>query len=144
MSGHDEHSAPGEHRDPREGERRADPATDPVRLIGAELERIHVDSYGTGAHRIHVYLLDDTFVLCVVDNQVTTAERTLLDHGHGEAVKTTRMAFQEAIGSTFIAVVERAVGRRVEAFISHVHLDPMFTVELFRLAPPEGRSEELE
>jgi hypothetical protein len=62
----------------------------------------------------------------------------LIDAGHGEAVKTSRMAFQEAIESTFIAVVERAVGRRVVAFVSHVHLDPLFTVELFRLAPQDG------
>jgi hypothetical protein len=27
------------------------------------------------------------------------------------------------------------ISRTVGAFISHVHLDPMFSVELFRLAP---------
>ncbi|MEA2472945.1 MAG: hypothetical protein QOE06_860 [Thermoleophilaceae bacterium] len=117
---------------------------EPTELISTELERIHQDSYGTGAHRIHTHIVGDRFVLCVVDNHVTVAERTLLDSGQGEAVKATRMAFQEAIGPTFIAVVERAVGRRVEAFVSHVHLDPMFTVEMFRLAPLEGEHEELE
>ena len=122
----------------------AEPAADPMALITRELERVHLDSYGTGAHRIHTHLVGDRFVLCVIDNEVTAAERTLLDAGKGDAVKNTRMAFQEAIESTFVAVVERAVGRRVEAFISHVHIDPMFTVELFRLAPEKGQEEELE
>jgi uncharacterized protein YbcI len=107
----------------------------PTTLIGEELERIHQESYGTGAEHIDVFIHDDRYVVCVIDNELTTAERTLLANDKGEAIRSTRMAFQEAIESTFKAVVERATGRTVESFISHVHLDPMFTLEFFRLAP---------
>jgi uncharacterized protein YbcI len=71
----------------------------------------------------------------MIDNELTPAERTLLNADKGLTVKETRMAFQEAIGPTFIAVVERALGRKVEAFVSHFNLEPIFSVELFRLAP---------
>ena len=111
------------------------PVIDPASLIASELERIHVESYGTGAHGIDVFIHDDSYVVCVIDNKVTTAEQTLLDGNQATSVRSVRMAFQEAIEPTFKAVIERATGRTVEAFISHVHLDPMFTLEFFRLAP---------
>lgn len=115
-----------------------EPETDPAALISREMERIHVESYGTGAHSIRTFLIDDSFVMCVIDNKLTTAEKTLLDGGKGETVKAMRMAYQQAIEPAFVALVERAVGRTVEAFISHVHMEPMFSVELFRLAPRSG------
>jgi uncharacterized protein YbcI len=108
---------------------------EPAELISRELERIHVESYGTGANEIRTFVLENDYVLCIVDNKLTVAEKALLEGGKGEAVKTARMAYQEAIEPTFVALIERATGRRVEAFVSHVHLDPMFTVELFRLVP---------
>lgn len=119
----------------------APPPAEPTELISRELLRIHEDSYGTGAHRVETHMVGDDYVLTVLDNDLTPAERTLLDAGHGESVRDTRMAFQAAIGSSFQAVVERATGRRVEAFVSHLHLSPMFTVELFRLAPADTAAE---
>jgi uncharacterized protein YbcI len=116
-------------------------ANDASVMISREILRIHHDSYGTAGNSCQTFIVGDQYVLVVMDNDVTTAERTLLDGGKGEAVRETRMAFQEAIESTFKAVVERATGRTVDAFISHLHLDPMFTVELFRLAPQ--RADEL-
>lgn len=112
------------------------PHTDAAELISREIERVHVESYGIGSHAIQTFLIEDSFVMCVIDNRLTTAEQTLIDGGRGDVVRATRMAYQEVIEPTFVALVERAVGRTVEAFISHVHLDPMFSVELFRLAPP--------
>jgi hypothetical protein len=52
------------------------------------------------------------------------------------AVRELREHFQQAIQSTFRAAVERATGRRVIGFASHVQLDePRFAVEVFRLEP---------
>ncbi|HEX8648439.1 MAG TPA: Na-translocating system protein MpsC family protein [Thermoleophilaceae bacterium] len=107
---------------------------DPRELIGRELVRIHEDSYGVGATGVEVFI-HDSYVVCVIQNELTTAETTLIDGGRGESVRNVRMAFQDAIDTTFRAVVERATGRTVDAFISHFHLEPMFTLEFFRLAP---------
>jgi uncharacterized protein YbcI len=101
--------------------------------ISAEILRIHEDSYGLGAHRVATHVVGD-FVFTVLDVELSRSERTLLDHGHAAAVRSNREAFQEAIGATFSAAVERVIGRRVVSFFSHMNLDPPYAIEGFRLA----------
>jgi uncharacterized protein YbcI len=118
------------------------PSTDAPTLIASELVRIHEESYGVGmSGEVDVYLIDDHYVLCVLENDLAPVERTLIDNERGEIVRSTRMAFQEAIDTAFTSAIERATGRSVDAFVSHFHLDPHFTLEFFRLAPPEGAGE---
>ena len=116
-----------------------EPRTDAPAMIAGDLVRIHEESYGVGmSGGVDVYVLDDHYVLCVLENDLAPVERTLIDNEQGEIVRSTRMAFQEAVGTSFTSAVERATGRSVEAFISHFHLHPHFTLEFFRLAPPAG------
>ena len=42
------------------------------------------------------------------------------------------------IGATFSAIVERATGRRVISFVSQMNIEPLYALEVFRLAP-DGR-----
>jgi uncharacterized protein YbcI len=102
--------------------------------ISQEIVRIHEDSYGVGVRGIATHLIDD-LVLIVMDVELTAAERTLLDGGNSKAIRTQREAYQSVIGPTFSAVVERATGRRVVSFMSHMNMDPIYAVELFRLGP---------
>jgi uncharacterized protein YbcI len=102
--------------------------------IDAEMLRVHEQSYGTGASAIRTHLSGDT-VLVVIDVELTAAERTLLGAGQDEAVKMTREAFQRAIAPTFCAIVERATGRRVLSFISSMNIEPLYSIEFFRLEP---------
>jgi uncharacterized protein YbcI len=104
--------------------------------ISREILRVHEDSYGCGADAVVTRVLED-MVLVVIDVEVTEAERTLLDGGRSEAVRQSREAFQGAIGPTFTAVVERATGRRVRSFMSHMNIEPLYSVEFFRLVPSE-------
>ena len=101
-------------------------------LIETEIIRLHEESYGAGVAKTEVHLLGDT-VMVLLDVELTRAEQTLLDHGSKTEVRNTREAFQAAIGPTFIALVERATGRRVNSFMSHMNVDPPYSVELFRL-----------
>jgi uncharacterized protein YbcI len=103
-------------------------------LIADEIIRIHEESYGAGATNVESHVIENS-VLVILDLEVTQAEQTLLDAGKGDAVRKTREDFQEAVGATFIAVVERATGRRVTTWISRMSVDPVYSVELFRLAP---------
>ena len=70
------------------------------------------------------------------DHGVVQHEEFMIEHGQASAVRELREHFQQAIQSTFRAAVERATGRRVIGFASHVQLDePWFAVEIFRLEP---------
>jgi uncharacterized protein YbcI len=110
---------------------------DQKELIAAEILRVQEESYGTGAFHTEV-VYEDNVVIVILDVELSQAERTLLDAGDGEAVKATREAFQRAIAPTFTAVVERATGRRVVSFFSNLNIDPIYAVEVFRLAPHHG------
>jgi uncharacterized protein YbcI len=113
----------------------AAPSAEQVREeIAREILRVHEESYGTGASELTVHLSGDT-VLIVIDVELTAAERTLIGASQDEAVKATREAFQQAIGPTFIAIVERATGRRVQSFISSMKVDALYSIEFFRLEP---------
>jgi uncharacterized protein YbcI len=113
------------------------PAAAVVRAdIASEILRVHHESYGTGASNVDVHLGDD-IVLVVIDIELSPAERTLLDADHGEAVRHTRESFQEVIAPVFIAIIERATGRRVESFLSSVSIAPLYATEFFRLVPEE-------
>ena len=79
-------------------------------------------------------ILDGDIVLVVIDSDATASEQTLITAGRGDAVVSTREAFQEAIAPTFTAIVERATGRQVTSFSSRMSLEPMYAIELFRLA----------
>jgi uncharacterized protein YbcI len=102
--------------------------------IASELIQVHEDAYGAGAKDIRVHLLEDT-VFVVIDVELSTAERTLIEADHADAVKQTREAFQAAIGPTFRALVERATGRSVASFLSAMSMEPVYSVEVFRLEP---------
>jgi uncharacterized protein YbcI len=102
--------------------------------IAREIARIHVESYGVGTEGVTVDFVRDA-VLVIVDSDLTVSERTLLDAGNRDIVRTVRRSFQEAIAPTFAAVVERATGRRVRSFLSEMSVDPVYSIEFFRLEP---------
>ena len=108
-----------------------------VDRISSEIATVHRESYGEAVESIRTYLLDD-LVLCVLDVTLLPHERTLVANAKSDGVRRTRQDFQEAIGSTFIATVEHHTGRRVIGFLSDTHLEPNFSVEIFRLGPATG------
>jgi uncharacterized protein YbcI len=109
--------------------------------IAAEVLRIHMDSYGTGAGAARAYLNDDFVVVFLDDLELQTSEAFLVGAGHGQSVIDVRRSYQQAIETTFRAAVERATGRRVISFISATKLNPNYVVEIFRLGSrvePDG------
>jgi uncharacterized protein YbcI len=97
---------------------------------------IQLDSYGRGAANAKAHVLDDTVIVILDGLELLPNEVFMIEQGQADAVRELREHFQQAIGSTFSAAVERATGRRVIGFASHVQLDePRFAVEIFRLEP---------
>jgi uncharacterized protein YbcI len=102
--------------------------------IADELMRIHRESWGAGAASARSYVLDDA-VVCFLDGlELLPNERYLVEEGKEDLVIELRRKYQEAVGASFCAAVERQTGRRVVQFMSDLSLDPCFSVEIFRLA----------
>lgn len=89
--------------------------------------------YGRGPTKAKSYLLDDRYVICILEDTMTTVERTLVENGHGDMVRQVRLTFQEAMAPEFSGVVEANLGRKVETYHSQVTLDPDIGFEMFVL-----------
>jgi uncharacterized protein YbcI len=97
--------------------------------------RLHREHYGKGPTRSKSYVMDDVLV-CVMQDVLTTVERTLVEAGEETRVRDTRFAFQGAMQDRFVEAVERIVGRRVLGFTSQVLVTRGVAIELFLLGPP--------
>ncbi|MDX6582965.1 MAG: hypothetical protein QOI10_2149 [Solirubrobacterales bacterium] len=92
--------------------------------------QLHARLYGRGPTRAKTYIHHD-YLLSVLEEIFTPAERTLIAAGKGEHVQATRMAFQDAVQGSFVEIVEETTGRPVRALISQVHLETGVAIELF-------------
>ena len=107
----------------------------PLPELAEELLKIHRETYGKGAERTDAYLLGDNVVCFLDDIELLPNEEFMIERDMEDAVVDIRQRYQEAVGDSFIAAVERSTGRRVVSFLSRMSLSPHFVVEIFRLAP---------
>lgn len=91
---------------------------------------IYAELYGRGPTGARSYVHDE-YVLTVLDESFTVADRTLLRAGKMRQVEETRRAFQEAVREQFIEVVESATGRKVNVFMSQLDPETETAIELF-------------
>jgi uncharacterized protein YbcI len=89
--------------------------------------------YGRGPTKAKSYLLDDRIVICVLEDTMTTVERTLVENGHGSKVREVRLTFQEAMADEFKQTVAAAMGRQVLGYHSQLTLEPDIGFEFFVL-----------
>ena len=89
--------------------------------------------YGRGPTKGKSYLMDDRYVMCVLEQTMTTVEETLVGAGEDELVRKVRLTFQEELADEFTSVVEKAMGRKVIAYHSQLVTDPDLGFELFVL-----------
>ena len=102
--------------------------------VTRDLVQLHREYYGQGPSQARTYRVNDT-VISILEGGFTTVESTLIAEGRAEAVHEMRRTFQMAMEERFRAVVEKALGRKVIAYMSQIHTDPDMAVELFVLAP---------
>jgi uncharacterized protein YbcI len=104
--------------------------------ISREIVRVHARLYGRGPTRAKTFINED-HALCILEDVFTKAEQTLIRAGNAAQVQATRLAFQDAVGDEFTAIVEGISGRTVRAFVSQVHIPANLAVELFLFEPRE-------
>ena len=108
--------------------------------ISTGLVQLLRDYTGRGPTRARTYI-SDNLVTCVLQDTLTQGERVLAAHQGHELVLEHRKAFQNAMRSSAEALVERATGRRVIAFLSDNRIDPDVAVATFLLEELPGPGE---
>ena len=102
-------------------------------IISREFVQLHAKLYGRGPTKAKTHVHAD-YVLCALENVFTPAEATLIDAGQQDLVRRARVAFQDATRNEFVAIVERATGRRVRAFHCQIDAASNTAAEVFLLA----------
>jgi uncharacterized protein YbcI len=91
------------------------------------------ECYGRGPTRAKTYAFDN-YLFVVLEDILTTVERTLVDRGEERLVRTVRLTFQEATRDRISAEVGEIVGREIVAYHSQVTFHPEMGFEIFVLA----------
>ena len=107
-------------------------------LANAMIRVVH-EHWGKGPTRAKAYL-EDGFLFCVLEDPLTTVERTLAKGGETDLVRELRLEVQELAEEDFRIQVEALTGRRVLACHSQIVFDPDMLFEIFALGEP-GSSE---
>jgi uncharacterized protein YbcI len=111
------------------------PSTGPMSAaISKAVVRLLSEYTGRGPTKARTYINED-LISVVLQDTLTTGERTLCRDGQAQLVLATRKAYQNTMGPQMIAAIERYSGRRVFAFLSDNHIDPDVAIESFVLAP---------
>ena len=87
---------------------------------------------GRGAPRSRCYV-EENLIVCVLHDNLTKGELSLVRDGKQEAVLAIRRTYQDSMRVELIAIVERLSGRKVAAFMSANHVDPDVAIESFVL-----------
>ena len=105
-----------------------------VRLLGE-----YVGRGPTKARTIH----SGRFVLCVLEDTMTKAERSLASGGHEDFVLRMRYALQTTMQKELTVALEALTHRKVAAFLSANHIEPDFAAEVFVLDEPLNEAAEV-
>jgi uncharacterized protein YbcI len=100
-------------------------------LANAMIRIVH-EHWGKGPTRAKAYL-EEGFVFCVLEEPLTTVERTLVEGGETDLVRELRLEFQQLVNDEFAEQVETLTGRRVLACHSQIVFDPDVLFEIFVL-----------
>jgi uncharacterized protein YbcI len=109
-----------------------EPDGEQLAAVSNAIVKIFSESYGRGPTKAKTYAFDD-YVLCVLEDILTTVERTLVEKGEEELVRAVRLRFQEMESQKFTSAVEELVGRPVIAYHSQVTFHPAVGFEMFVL-----------
>jgi uncharacterized protein YbcI len=109
-----------------------EPDGEQLAAVSNAVVKIFSECYGRGPTKAKTYAFDG-YVLCVLEDILTTVERTLVDRGEEDLVRSVRLRFQEVEADKFTGAVESIIGRRVIAYNSQVTFHPPVAFEMFVL-----------
>jgi len=121
-----------------DGQSASRPALTEISNTAVALHREHFGR-GPSAAKTHV---NDNLVVCVLTDVFTPVERTLIEAGQEERVRETRAAHRAATEDVYKERMEAVLGRKVEAHLSSVHVDPDVAVDVFVLGPEGAEADQ--
>jgi uncharacterized protein YbcI len=108
------------------------PTGELLEAVSNMVVRIYADHVGRGPTKARAYA-DRDIIVCVMEDTMTKAEKTLVDSGRSAAVKQIRDALQETMRDDLVTGIEALTGRRVIAQTGTGTLEPDVTSDLFIL-----------
>ncbi|MEA2406412.1 MAG: hypothetical protein QOE69_531 [Thermoleophilaceae bacterium] len=112
-----------------------------IASITNAIVRLHARAYGKGPTRASTHLRSGDYVLCVLRDPFTVAERTLIAAGEDSAVVQNRKVFYRVAERSLRDAVERLTGYTVAAFTAGVSVENDLVTHLFVLG---GRNESVD
>ena len=106
-----------------------------LEAVTAGLVELHEHYHGRKPVTAHSQMMGDDLIACLMGDMYTDVEKTLIEMQRQALVRETRSDFQQAMGTRFVKVVERATSREVVRFLSTYHVGPDLELELFFLGP---------
>ncbi len=107
-----------------------------TREISSAMVKLYAEFYGHDRTTATTYI-NDNVVVCVLEDILSTGEKSQITDGGSQEVIDGRVAFQKGVEDEFTAAIERLAGRSVVAFLSANQTAPGVACELFFLkAPP--------
>jgi uncharacterized protein YbcI len=103
--------------------------------VSSAMVALHKEQFGRGPTRARSNLAGDDVLVCVMEDMLLPAERTMVAMGEQQRVRDTRMYLQVATAAQFIAAVEDIINRKVHAFASATDPDNDSVFEVFTLVP---------
>ncbi len=100
------------------------------------------DYWGIGPLEAKSYMMDD-LLLIVMRGGMTRAERTMIDFGQHDLVRTFRQTFENEMTQNLTGKIEELTGRKVLTYQSQILFDTDIVAELFVFdrAPGGGAKE---
>src|SRR5918999_6027470 len=91
--------------------------------VSNALVTLHKEQFGRGPTRARANFAGEDTLVCVLEDALLPAERTMVKMGDQQRVRDSRTAFQAATRDEFVSAVEGIIGRQVRAFASAVDPD---------------------
>ena len=106
--------------------------------ISRHVVRLVAQYTGRGPTKARTTIRDNV-VLCVTQDNMTKAERRLVEEGEEDTVVSVRRRFQTTMAEELIAGIERETGCRVVSFLSDHDAETDHAIEVFVLDRPPSR-----
>lgn len=103
---------------------------DMLSRISTEMVRATKKYFGKGPTSAKSYMLDD-FLLIVMRENRTAAEKTMVEFGREDLVREFRQEFENEMTAKLEGMIEELTGRKILGYQSQIIIKPDIVIEIF-------------